>query len=72
MHTKQTQAVFIARLETANFTFEAYGTDEANAREILRAAFEKHISAAKGWLTWEEVEPDVWVEKRNFGESVIW
>ena len=62
---------WVAHLETANFEFTAYGSDSENARDILRVAFEKHILNRRGWLTWDEVSGDVWLEEVNLGSVSI-
>lgn len=55
--------IIAARLETTNFEFVAYGFNTQAVKKLLKNAFEAHIEKTGGWLTWADVECDVWCEE---------
>ena len=47
-----------ASLDTRNFSFEAYGTTDEKARNVLIAAFKKHAIRSKMTPDWWEAFAD--------------
>jgi hypothetical protein len=59
-----------ARLETRNFSFEAYGTTDEKARDALITAFKKHAAQWKispDW--WEDSATDIGYREIELGRA---
>lgn len=59
--------IFKATLETRNFSFEAYGTDEVNAQTALEVGLRNHARQYKLKLDWY-VGFDIDVSERELGK----
>jgi hypothetical protein len=60
--------MIVAQVETRNFSFTAYGHTEREAKELLRKAWEKHQEQTEAWLTWDELQEDVFFLFVRFGD----
>lgn len=63
--------IVAAKLETSNFEFTAYSDRPSSAKLLLHQAFNEHIEKTGGWLTWAEVEEDVYVQIITLNTVVI-
>lgn len=60
--------IFIAKLETRNFTLEGCGMDAAQARAALQAAIETHAENYGLRKTWTSAnDEDVSIRQLHFG-----
>lgn len=55
--------LYRANVETSNYRFHAYGTTEQEARGVLALTWNTHAEQTGAVLSWEELEPDVYVEE---------
>jgi hypothetical protein len=63
--------IFVAELQTRNYTFTAIHPTNLGAINALQVSFEKHINQLDGSLTWADVESDVYVIQRKIGEGWV-
>jgi len=53
------QRFFWARVETSNFTFDAFGATEPEALAALEKGWREHQRQSGAWLAWEELREDI-------------
>jgi hypothetical protein len=61
----------VARVETRNFEFTAYGATDTEAIALLETAWQTHKANTGAWLEWSELENDVQLETVSIGTVTI-
>lgn len=59
--------VWVAKLETVHFLFEAYGCTEEDAVEVMRGGWRAHRFATGASLRWDDVKDDVITQPVDVG-----